>query len=222
MGADRRLSQVSINGQALTVEAVIEVARQKRSVANLDPASEAYERVEESYRWVQGAVENNARLASEGQPARAYYGINTGFGIHAAGRPMADPERTRQASRKLITSHATGIGDYLDEEVVRAAMLIRANTLAKGRSGVRPDVIDLLVEMLNRRITPLIPAIGSLGASGDLAPLAHMALVMIRQPDSLRSRRSTRLSACHGEATISIIDETGMKSVARSCPALRP
>lgn len=210
MSAEQRLPQLILDGHSLSVESVLDVARYARLVTHLDPSSDTYSQVEESYRWVQSVVENNARLTSEGQPARAYYGINTGFGIHAAGRPMANPERTRQASRKLITSHATGIGDCLDTDVVRAAMLIRANTLAKGRSGVRPAVINLLLEMLNRKITPLVPAIGSLGASGDLAPLAHLALVMIKPPESLIDLdEAPGFPPISGEAMIPALDEAG-------------
>lgn len=210
MGADQRLPHLSLNGQNLTIESIVNVARCAQPVSPLDTASETYAQVEESYVWVQRAVEDNARLAHEGHPARAYYGINTGFGIHAAGRPMSNPERTRQASRKLITSHATGTGDPLEEEVVRAAMLIRANTLAKGRSGVRPALINLLVEMLNRQITPIVPSIGSLGASGDLAPLAHLALVMIKPPESLLSLDETPgFASVSGEALIPELDEAG-------------
>src|SRR5690606_21799018 len=139
------------------------VARRYLPLAELAPGSPAYPRVTESAAWVEHIVEDNARRAQEGQPARAIYGVNTGFGIHAAGQPFTDPELTRQVSRKLIMSHATGVGEPLDEEVVRAAMLIRANTLCRGRSGVRPVVINRLIQMLNLRITPVIPRSGSLG-----------------------------------------------------------
>jgi histidine ammonia-lyase len=169
----------------LTIEDVVTVARTHRPVQELTPESPAYPLIQQSAEWVQAAVEDNARRALSGEAANAYYGINTGFGIHAAGRPLVDPEKTRQVTRKLIMSHSTGVGDPLDIEVVRATMLVRANTLARGRSGVRPVVINRLIQMLNRRVTPLIPSIGSLGASGDLAPLSHLALVMSKSPASL-------------------------------------
>src|SRR5262249_37190453 len=128
MSAVERLSKVVLNGHHLSLEEVISVARAYQAVAPIEAGTDTYNRIAESRAWVDQAVGQNAELAKSGQPARAYYGINTGFGIHAAGRPMANPERTRQASRKLIMSHATGVGDALEDEVVRATMLIRANT----------------------------------------------------------------------------------------------
>jgi histidine ammonia-lyase len=111
-------------------------------------------------------------MVASGAPV---YGINTGFGIFADQRiPPADSARL---SRNLILSHAVGTGSDLPGEVVRAAMLIRANTLAAGYSGVRPELVETLLEMLNRTVIPAIPSQGSLGSSGDLAPLSHLALV---------------------------------------------
>ncbi len=106
---------------------------------------------------------------------RPVYGINTGFGIFAEQRI---PRRDSAAlSRNLILSHAVGTGAPLHREIVRAAMLVRANTLAKGYSGVRLEVVETLLKMLNLGVTPLVPSQGSLGSSGDLLPLSHMALV---------------------------------------------
>src|SRR5690606_17211723 len=104
------------------------------------------------------------------------YGINTGFGIFAD--RQISPEDARTLNRNLILSHATATGPELPAEVVRAAMLIRANTLAAGHSGARPELIETLLAMLNQGVTPIIPSQGSLGSSGDLAPLAQLALVM--------------------------------------------
>lgn len=104
------------------------------------------------------------------------YGINTGFGIFADRRiPIGD---SAKLSRNLILSHAVGTGPALPAEIVRAAMLVRANTLSKGFSGVRVEIVETLLDMLNRGVTPLIPSQGSLGSSGDLCPLSHLALVM--------------------------------------------
>ncbi len=185
MPNDGSLSELVLDDH-LSIEDVVIVARALRPVQEITPESPAYAMIQQSAEWVQAAVEDNARRALSGESANAYYGINTGFGIHAAGRPLVDPEKTRQVTRKLIMSHSTAVGDPLDIEVVRATMLVRANTLAKGRSGVRPVVINRLIQMLNRRVTPLIPRIGSLGASGDLAPLSHLALVISRSPESLQ------------------------------------
>ncbi|MDR3563614.1 MAG: histidine ammonia-lyase [Negativicutes bacterium] len=105
------------------------------------------------------------------------YGISTGFGDFS--RVIISPAEREKLQRNLILSHATGVGECLPEDVVRAAMLLRANSLAKGYSGIRLATVEMLLKMLNRRVYPAIPAKGSVGASGDLAPLAHMVLVML-------------------------------------------
>jgi histidine ammonia-lyase len=125
-------------------------------------------------RQVQQAAKVVAQIAEADDPV---YGINTGFGDLATVRIPHDDLRALQ--RNLVRSHAVGVGSSLPEDVVRAILLLRANTLAAGRSGVRAEVIDLICDMLNRRVHPAIPAHGSVGASGDLAPLAHAALVLI-------------------------------------------
>lgn len=111
----------------------------------------------------------------------AIYGINTGFGIMANKRiPRADLGKLQE---NLIISHAVGVGEPLPVPLARLSMLLRANVLAMGYSGVRAETLALLVDMINERITPIIPAQGSVGASGDLAPLAHIALAMIGRGD---------------------------------------
>lgn len=105
------------------------------------------------------------------------YGINTGFGKLSDVR--IDPSEVQALQRNLVRSHACGLGDPLPEDAVRAMLLLRANVLAKGFSGVRPQVVEALITLLNRRIHPVIPSRGSVGASGDLAPLAHLALALI-------------------------------------------
>jgi histidine ammonia-lyase len=153
---------ITIDGNQLTIADVVAVARQHELVGLAD---EARSRMTQSREWVE-------QIAAGDQPV---YGINTGFGIFADQRiPTEDSARL---SRNLILSHAVGTGPELPVEVVRAAMLIRANTLASGFSGVRPELVDTLIEMLNRDVVPVIPSQGSLGSSGDLAPLAHLALV---------------------------------------------
>jgi histidine ammonia-lyase len=192
---------------------VAQVARALEPVAEIDSASAAYQSITESAEWVEYIVNEGAERARAGHPSQAIYGINTGFGIHAAGRPFFDPEQTRQLSRKLIMSHSTGVGEPLPVEVVRAAMLIRANTLAKGRSGARLALINLLLEMLNRRVTPLVPSMGSLGASGDLAPLAHLALVISRPPESMADEDpAPGISQTGGQAVIGQLLSDGSTS----------
>src|SRR3954454_9059007 len=110
------------------------------------------------------------------------YAVNTGVGLLADTRvPREDLD---QLQRNVIRSHAAGVGDPLPRDVVRAMMLIRANVLAIGCSGIRPVVADRLCDLLNRNVTPLVPSRGSAGASGDLAPLAHMALVLIGEGEA--------------------------------------
>ena len=114
------------------------------------------------------------RLVAENATA---YGITTGFGDLANVR--IEPSQTAELQRNLVRSHAAGVGEPLPEDVVRAMLLLRANTLAIGLSGVRPQLTQLLCEMLNAHVHPVVPSRGSVGASGDLAPLAHLALVVI-------------------------------------------
>src|SRR3989304_1324121 len=151
-----------IDGNQLTIEEVVSVARQNVKVG-LAPA--ARQRISQSWTWVEA-------IAAQGEPV---YGINTGFGVFADRR--ISTKDSRALNRNLILSHAVSTGQHLPTEVVRATMLIRANTLAKGLSGVRPEVVSTILEMLNRAVTPVVPSQGSLGSSGDLAPLSHLALV---------------------------------------------
>ncbi len=119
------------------------------------------------------------RFLEEESKKHTIYGVNTGFGILADKRISPDDLETLQ--RNIVLSHAAGIGEPIAEELVRAIMLVRANSLCKGFSGIRPDIVLQLVEMLNRGVLPLVPSKGSVGASGDLAPLAHIAMGMIGQ-----------------------------------------
>jgi len=123
------------------------------------------------------------RIQEGGDAAPAVYGVNTGFGFLADVRISADEIRNLQ--RNLIRSHAAGVGAPLPEPVVRAMMLLRAQVLAGGHSGVRAVVCELLCEMLNRGVHPVIPSKGSVGASGDLAPLAHLALVVMGEGEAI-------------------------------------
>ncbi len=122
------------------------------------------------------------RLAAAGDEAPNVYGVNTGFGALAETRIAADQVRTLQ--RNLVRSHACGVGEDLPTDAVRAMIALRAQTIAMGCSGARPEVVDLLVALLDRRVHPRIPSQGSVGASGDLAPLAHLALVLIGEGEA--------------------------------------
>ncbi|MGH7983436.1 MAG: histidine ammonia-lyase, partial [Candidatus Udaeobacter sp.] len=118
------------------------------------------------------------------------YGVNTGFGKLSDVR--IPPGELRQLQLNLVRSHACGIGNPLSEPEVRAMMLLRANVLALGFSGIRCEVIELLCEMLNRRVCPVVPEKGSVGASGDLAPLAHLALSLIGEGETFFEGKRTR------------------------------
>src|ERR687888_73875 len=110
------------------------------------------------------------------------YGINTGFGRFVS--RVIPAELTEELQLRLLRSHACGVGDPYPDPVVRAAMLLRANALAKGHSGARVELLELLVECLNRGVVPHVPSRGSVGASGDLAPLAHLALPLIGEGEA--------------------------------------
>ena len=158
------MKALHINGNDLTLDDVREVVYDRRPVL-LRP--EARLAVDRARAVVEDLVENN----------RVAYAVNTGVGkladLHIA------PEAIRQLQVNLMRSHCAGVGEPLAENVTRAMILLRANSLAKGFSGVRAVVIDTLCEMLNRGVHPVIPSQGSVGASGDLAPLAHLGLVLI-------------------------------------------
>jgi len=154
-------SPLLLAGQPLKLEEIGAVAVEGRAVAL---APEALDRIRASRSVV------DALLAGGGTA----YGINTGFGKLSEVRIELDQVQALQ--RNLVRSHACGIGEPLPEDAVRAMLLLRANVLAKGFSGVRPQVVETLIALLNHRIHPVIPSRGSVGASGDLAPLAHLAL----------------------------------------------
>ena len=158
------LEKVIITGKDLTLEQVAMVSRENAEVVL---AEEAAERVLASRRVVD-------RLVDEGQ---IVYGVTTGFGKFCDRVISKGESRTLQ--RNLIISHAVGAGDSLGRDAARAVILLRVNNLAKGYSGVRIEIIDTLIKMLNKGVTPVIPEKGSLGASGDLVPLSHMVLPML-------------------------------------------
>src|SRR5215470_6611562 len=110
------------------------------------------------------------------------YGVNTGFGRFVS--QTIPEELTEELQLRLLRSHACGVGEAYPDEVVRAAMLLRANALAKGYSGARVETVELLVECLNRGVLPVVPSRGSVGASGDLAPLAHLALPLVGEGEA--------------------------------------
>jgi len=161
---------IRLTGNDLSIDEVVSVARGGEKVAPLDVP--VRERMQLSNQWIEDAV---------GVGDRTIYGVNTGFGPLASERVL--PADAGRLSRNLILNCCAGVGPPLAEDVVRAMMVVRANTLARGNSGVRPEVAESFIRMLNKGVRPFVPCKGSLGASGDLAPLAHIGIVITRDPD---------------------------------------
>ncbi len=170
-------SQVLIDGQALSSAQVLAVARHYAPVAL---GKEYILRIQAA----RAVIDN---LAAEDQKV---YGVTTGFGHLSKVRIPHD--QLKDLQHNLLRSHAAGVGEPLSEEVARAMILLLAASLARGNSGVRTEVVQLLLGMLNARIYPIIPSRGSVGASGDLAPLAHLGLTLIGEGEAmLEDRRYT-------------------------------
>lgn len=166
---------VFLDGHQLSIADLVRVARGEMHPVLADSARVVMAR---SQAWVQRAAAGEIR-GSDGEPL-PIYGVNTGYGSLA--RVRIPQEQIHALSTNLIQSHAAGVGPPLPERVVRAAMLLRANALAKGASGVRPLLVDTLCAMLSAGVTPEIPSQGSCGSSGDLAPLAHLGMVLFEAP----------------------------------------
>src|ERR1700747_3427281 len=176
---------ITLDGYSLSIPDVVAVARQDASVA-IAPQSLAA--VPPPRRAVESAVARGDTI----------YGVNTGFGKLAHVR--IKPEQARDLQRNLIRSHASGVGEPLPVDAVRAMMLLRANVLLHGTSGVRAVLPELIVGMLNAQVHPRVPSQGSVGASGDLAPLAHLALAMIGEGEDGPALRAQRLEPITLEA----------------------
>jgi len=166
------MNALHINGNDLTFEDLRQVVYERRPVLLLPEARAAAERA-------------RAVVESHLDDERPSYAVTTGVGKLSDVRIA--PDQILQLQVNLVRSHSVGVGEPLTEAETRAMMLLRANSLAKGFSGVRPQVIDTLCEMLNRGVHPIIPSQGSVGASGDLAPLAHLALVLIGEGEAVYS-----------------------------------
>ncbi len=184
------MSHVQVGGVPLTLDDLISVAR---GGAQVELAPEAADAMAASLAWVSDAVAGRLGGETGGNgggpdcadrgPIEAIYSINTGFGSLAGRQAFQRPEQAADLSRRLIISNASGVGRYLDADVVRAAMLIRIASLTRGYSGVRVALVQTLIDMLNAGVLPAVPEYGSLGASGDLIPLAHLAIVASRSGD---------------------------------------
>ena len=169
-------TMIILDGTTLTLENTSRVAEGER--VSLSPVT--LEKIEKSRRYVEQIIERD----------EVAYGINTGFG--SLSEVSIPNDELRDLQLNLVRSHACGVGDPLPEKTVRAMMLHRSNVLAKGYSGCRPIVIDTIISMLNAGIHPVIPSRGSVGASGDLAPLAHLALVAIGEGEAFYQGKRIR------------------------------
>ena len=159
---------VALTGFDLTLADVVAVARCRRRVVLAD---DARGRMDRCRAMVDVLLRQSIKV----------YGLTTGFG--KLRDVVIEREQAARLQRNLIRSHAAGVGAPFSEEVVRAALLLRANTLCRGNSGIRSEVVHNLVEILNSDVYPYVPQQGSVGASGDLAPLSHLALVAIGDPE---------------------------------------
>lgn len=155
---------IYINGENLSLEEVHKISRKREKVSLSDEAKIKMEK----------SRKNIEKILSKGKPV---YGVNTGFG--ALVKVRISSEQLEELQRNIVLSHSAGVGNPLNKDIVRAMMLLRANSLAKGYSGVRPILVEKLIEFLNNDIYPFVPEKGSVGASGDLAPLSHIAMSLI-------------------------------------------
>ncbi|HHX08805.1 MAG TPA: histidine ammonia-lyase [Chloroflexi bacterium] len=159
------MAEFYIDGRSLTIEQVVKIADDPSIQVKIAPDALAD---------IERAAAAVHQFVLDGKIA---YGITTGFG--AFKDRLIPVDQVEQLQENIILSHAVGVGPHLDDRTVRAMILIRANTLAKGHSGIRVKTLELLLELLNKNLLPVIPSKGSLGASGDLAPLAHMSLPLL-------------------------------------------
>jgi histidine ammonia-lyase len=193
------MSRININGNQLTIEQVVQVARYGYEIEIEAAAQSAITRSREI---VDKFVEEK----------RNVYGITTGFGKFSD--IAISKEETKELQRNLIISHACGVGPFLSEEISRAIMVLRVNALSKGFSGIRLSTVMTLVDMINKGVTPLIPEKGSLGASGDLAPLSHMVLVMLGLGEALYKGEQLSGADAMSRAGIPVVELTSKEGLA--------
>jgi histidine ammonia-lyase len=182
--------QVELRGRGLTIDDVVAVARRHAPARLHDSARDEMLR---SAALVEQFVASEAPV----------YGVTTGFGSLA--NTLIPPERTAELQLALVRSHATGMGDVVEREVVREMLLLRARSLAMGRSGARPAIVDLQLDLLRNDLVPVVREHGSLGASGDLAPLAHCALALVGEGEVWE--------AGEVRATAPALEEAGLRPI---------
>jgi histidine ammonia-lyase len=183
-----RDEKVTVGTNTLTLRQVVNVARQNAQVELTDETRATLSRgreelnkyIQETFAWLETKTpeQRESPAFKLERKQKMMYGVTTGFGEHKTDY-MNDPDKAKRLQENVVASHASGVGPAFDPETTRAIMLLRANTLALGHSGVSPDIVKQLVRFLNHGVYPSIPEQGSVGASGDLAPLAHLALALI-------------------------------------------
>ena len=172
---------ILLDGSSLTVDQLVTAARRPSTTIQAHPKALA-------------ALADSRTLVDQAiAQGKTVYGINTGFGKLA--NVTIPTEQLAELQVNLIRSHAAGVGDPLPAEVVRAAMVLRANVLLRPTSGVRPELVTALLDLINAGLTPVVPEQGSVGASGDLAPLSHIALVLIGEGEVLDGSGGGRAAA---------------------------
>ncbi len=199
------MAEVVIDGESLSLEALEAVARDGVPVRLADGAR-------------QRMAASRAALEARMSAGRPIYGVNTGFG--SLSDVTIEPSQVKALQLNLLRSHAFGVGSPTAPEGTRATVLLRANVLAKGFSGVRPLLVDALLDLLNRRVHPVIPEKGSVGASGDLAPLAHLALVLVGEGEAVHEGARLpggRALAAAGLAPIRLQAKEGLALVNGTC-----
>jgi histidine ammonia-lyase len=213
MAPQQKQKTLALDGNSLGFEDLIKVALDTHRTYKIVIKKSALPGINASRKYVEEIVRKN------GGPDTPYvYGVNTGFGANKHKFVMGTDEihnnDLAKISYNLIISHCCSVGENFPREVVRAAMLLRANTLIKGFSGIRVAVIQKLIDMLNHDITPVVPSQGSVGGSGDLAPLSHMAIVFIRnpyQPEDAELKGSVMVRARDGYTIVPATE--GMKQI---------
>lgn len=193
------MDKVILNGNDLTLQELIDVARKHKPV---QLSEEAAARIVASREVVDKFVKEQ----------RVVYGVTTGFGKFS--EVMIKEEETKKLQKNLIMSHSCGVGEPLKEEYARGIMLLRANALAKGYSGIRIETVETILKMLNAGITPIIPEKGSLGASGDLAPLSHMVQPMLGLGECYYKGEVRKSVDAMKEAGIEIVELTSKEGLA--------
>jgi histidine ammonia-lyase len=195
---------IVLDGDSLTLADVERflAAEARGEVARVEIAPRARERVARGRSAIEKILERGDVV----------YGVNTGFGRLADVRISND--KVRELQRNLIRSHAAGVGEPFPADVVRLAMLLRANTIAKGYSGVRPETLDALVAAIDAGFAPCVPSLGSVGASGDLAPLAHMALALMGEGEALEDGRRVPASESLARRKLAPIDPQAKEGLA--------